>query len=56
MPNKQDTIKKVLNILNEEIVPAQGCTEPIAIALVAAKAKEVLEEQPEHVKIFVSGT
>ncbi|WP_319781157.1 L-serine ammonia-lyase, iron-sulfur-dependent, subunit alpha [Maridesulfovibrio sp.] len=55
MPNKQDTIKKVLNILNEEIVPAQGCTEPIAIALVAAKAKEVLEEQPEHVKIFVSG-
>lgn len=55
MLTEQDTIKKVLNILHEEIVPAQGCTEPIAIALVAAKAKEVLGELPEHVKIFVSG-
>ena len=49
------TIDKVLRILHEEIVPAQGCTEPIAIALVAAKAREVLGELPELVKIFVSG-
>lgn len=46
---------KVLTILHEEIVPAQGCTEPIAIALVAAKATEVLGEIPERVKIFISG-
>lgn len=51
----QDTRDRVLRILGEEIVPAQGCTEPIAIALVAAKAKEVLGELPERVKIFVSG-
>ena len=55
MPTDQDTITKVLNILHEEIVPAQGCTEPIAIALVAAKAREVLGELPDRVKIFVSG-
>lgn len=55
MPTDQDTIKKVLNILHEEIVPAQGCTEPIAIALVAAKVREVLGELPDNVKIFVSG-
>ncbi|MDD3312593.1 L-serine ammonia-lyase, iron-sulfur-dependent, subunit alpha [Pseudodesulfovibrio sp.] len=55
MPIDQETIEKVLRILNEEIVPAQGCTEPIAIALVAAKVREVLGELPERVKIFVSG-
>ncbi len=48
-------IDKVLKILHEEIIPAQGCTEPIAIALVAAKAREVLGEIPERVKIFISG-
>ncbi|MDD2467482.1 MAG: L-serine ammonia-lyase, iron-sulfur-dependent, subunit alpha [Desulfobulbus sp.] len=51
----QETVTKVVKILHEEIVPAQGCTEPIAIALVAAKAREVLGEIPEHVKMFVSG-
>eukprot|EP00828_Plagiopyla_frontata_P042648 TRINITY_DN6420_c0_g2_i1.p5 TRINITY_DN6420_c0_g2~~TRINITY_DN6420_c0_g2_i1.p5 ORF type:complete len:101 (-),score=2.03 TRINITY_DN6420_c0_g2_i1:149-451(-) len=47
----KDTTGNVLKILHEEIVPAQGCTEPIAIALVAAKAKEVLGELPERVKM-----
>ncbi len=37
----KQTIDDVLNILKEEVVPAQGCTEPIAIAFTAAKAKEV---------------
>ncbi len=50
-----DTVAKIVRILHEEIVPAQGCTEPIAIALVAAKAREVLGKIPEHVGIFVSG-
>ena len=50
-----DTIAKVLEILNEEIVPAEGCTEPIALAYVAAKAREVLGCMPEWMKIFVSG-
>ena len=36
-----------LEILKEEIVPAMGCTEPIAIAYASAKAKEVLGEMPK---------
>jgi len=34
----QQTIDNILNILKEEVVPAQGCTEPIAIAFTVAKA------------------
>ena len=45
----------VIKILKEEIVPAEGCTEPVAIAYVAAKAVEVLGEKPESLKIYVSG-
>ncbi len=52
---ESDALTKVLKILHEEIVPAQGCTEPVAIALVAAKTREVLGVLPEQVKIFVSG-
>lgn len=47
--------ENVIKILNEEIVPAEGCTEPVAIAYVAAKAVEVLGEVPDRLKIHVSG-
>lgn len=43
------------NILKEELVPAMGCTEPIAIAYAGAKAREVLGELPDCVTIDVSG-
>lgn len=47
---------KVLQILHEEVVPAQGCTEPIAIAYVAAKLKEVIGcDKVEKMRIEVSG-
>lgn len=36
------TYKRYVKILREELVPALGCTEPIAIAFAAAKAREVL--------------
>lgn len=48
-------IKQILNILEEEIVPAEGCTEPIAIAYTAAKASEILGSSPERLDIYVSG-
>jgi len=48
-------VQKILNILREEIVPAQGCTEPIAIAYVAAKAVEILGSLPTSINIYVSG-
>jgi len=43
-----------LQILREELVPAMGCTEPIAIAYGAAKAKELLGEIPDKVIVEVS--
>ena len=36
-----------VKILKNELVPALGCTEPIAIAYAAAKAREVLGQMPE---------
>ena len=43
-----------LQILNEELIPAMGCTEPIAIAYAAAKAREVLGQLPGSVWLGVS--
>ena len=44
-----------LQILEEELVPAMGCTEPIAIAYGAAKAREVLGRLPDKVLVEASG-
>lgn len=44
-----------VNILKQELVPALGCTEPIAIAYASAKAREVLGEFPERIEIQCSG-
>ena len=43
------------HILKEELIPAMGCTEPIAIAYAAAKAREVLGSLPDRVLVKVSG-
>ena len=43
-----------LQILKEELIPAMGCTEPIAIAYAAAKAREVLGQLPGSVWLGVS--
>lgn len=44
-----------IKILEEELIPAMGCTEPIAIALAAAKARDALGAVPEQCRIEVSG-
>lgn len=44
-----------LAILKEELVPALGCTEPIAIAYAAAKARELLGRLPEEIVVRCSG-
>ena len=53
--NRQVMDDLYLRILHEELVPAMGCTEPIAIAYAAAKARSVLCELPDVVEIHVSG-
>lgn len=45
-----------VNILKEELVPAMGCTEPIALAYAAAKARTVLGALPDRVLLQVSGS
>ncbi len=44
-----------VQILREELIPAMGCTEPIAIAYAAARARELLGVLPESLSIRVSG-
>lgn len=44
-----------VEILREELIPAMGCTEPIAIALAAAKARQALGMEPEKCRVEVSG-
>ena len=54
--NRTDALyQSCLEILREELVPAMGCTEPIAIAYAAAQARAVLGKRPERVRIEVSG-
>lgn len=44
-----------VSILKSELVPALGCTEPIAIAYASAKARDVLGEMPERLELWCSG-
>ncbi len=55
MKDKERIFKAYETILNEELVPAMGCTEPIALAYCAAKARSVLGKRPERVLAQVSG-
>ncbi|MGL4998204.1 MAG: serine dehydratase subunit alpha family protein [Cetobacterium sp.] len=50
-----EKIEKILNILNEEIVPAEGCTEPIALAYIGSKLTALLEGVPDKIEIALSG-
>lgn len=45
-----------IDILKEELIPAMGCTEPIALAYAAATARELLGAMPERVEVSASGS
>ena len=47
--------QQFIAILNEELRPAMGCTEPIALAYAGAKAREILGVLPERIDVLVSG-
>ena len=50
-----DLYQKYIAILQEELRPAMGCTEPIALAYAGAKARQVLGALPDRVRLAVSG-
>ena len=52
---EQKIYDNYINILKEELVPALGCTEPIAIAYAGAKAREILGTFPQKVIVKCSG-
>lgn len=48
------TNQELLDLLRREVVPAIGCTEPIAVALCTARAKELLGCEPEQITVYLS--
>ncbi|SFQ45526.1 L-cysteine desulfidase [Lachnospiraceae bacterium XBB1006] len=54
--SKTDYYQPYLTILAEELKPAMGCTEPIALAYGAAKAREILGKTPDRVQVDASGS
>ncbi|WP_299992899.1 serine dehydratase subunit alpha family protein [uncultured Bacteroides sp.] len=46
--------KQIIDLIHREVVPAIGCTEPIAVALCVAKATETLGVRPETISVLLS--
>ena len=46
--------QQLLELLRSEVVPAIGCTEPIAVALCVARAKELLGVEPNEITVYLS--
>ncbi len=46
--------KSYIEIIRKEVIPALGCTEPIAVAFAAARARELLNNYPEKIEVIVS--
>lgn len=47
--------EQLIDLLHKEVIPAEGCTEPVALAYCAAKTREVLKHFPDRVDVFASG-
>lgn len=48
------TKSQIISLIHREVIPAIGCTEPIAVALAAAKAAETLGRIPEEIEVCLS--
>lgn len=46
--------EQIIALIHQEVVPAIGCTEPIAVALCVAKATEALGKRPEKIDVQLS--
>ena len=45
------TKSQIISLIHQEVIPAIGCTEPVAVALAAAKAAGVLRHRPEKIEV-----
>lgn len=50
----QEERSKIIELINREVIPAIGCTEPIAVALCVARATELLGMRPEQIEVALS--
>jgi L-cysteine desulfidase len=50
----KETRDQIIALVKQEVVPAIGCTEPMAVALCTAKATETLGQCPEHIEAWLS--
>lgn len=48
-------IEDIISLIHREVVPAIGCTEPVAVALCVARATELLGRRPEKISLMLSG-
>lgn len=48
------TRQRIIALINKEVVPAMGCTEPMAVALAVAKSKEIVGTVPERIEARLS--
>ncbi len=46
--------KKIIELIQREVIPAIGCTEPVAVSLCVAKATETLGRRPEYIRVLLS--
>ena len=47
--------EQIIELIHQQVVPAVGCTEPMAVALCTVRATEDLCKRPEHIKVLLSG-
>ena len=46
--------EQIIELIHQQVVPAVGCTEPMAVALCTARATELLGQRPEHISVLLS--
>ena len=49
-----DKRKAIIDLVKREVVPAIGCTEPVAVSLCVARATELLGQKPEKINVQLS--